>query len=288
MSFVVFAWTASFVYGLEAVVTKIVGRHLIANQYLFNFFWLLWILIFTVPLALGNGVAWPRDWFSVLTAGLFYALSSLAYILALYQIDVTIIAPLYNFRTLFSLMLGVFWLKESLGPGQLILIGFLILSGVLVTYEEKFNLRSFLNRGIFTALAATIFSALMGAFIKYSVAQNGYWTVTLFMPLIGQLVLLASLPKFLTELKGVTVKNHLAIILIAVFGLVGTLCANRAYAGSISLTTVILSLPFSMMMAFILSRIFPSLMENHSLKVYAARFAAAAVMIAAAVKLSLM
>ena len=288
MSFIFFAWLASFVYGLEVVVTKMVSRHLISNQWLFNFFWLLWILIFTIPLALTAGASWPTSWWSILAAGTFYALGSLFYILALYQIDVSVIAPLYNIRTLFSVVLGVLWLKESLSPLQLFLIGVMIFSSVVVTYEEKFSGRSFLNIGILTTVVGTIFSALMGVFIKLSVAENDYWTVTLFMPIISQLILLVTLPKFAKDLRKVSVKNHLAIIFIALFGLVGTLSANKAFAGNVSLTTVILSLPFSMILTFILSQALPDLLEKHSLKVYAVRFSSAAIMIASAVKLSLM
>jgi len=288
MSFIFFAWVASVVYGLEVIISKIVSRHLISNLWLFNFLWLFWILVFTLPVAIINGVTLPHSWWKVLAAGIFYALGSLLYIFSLYRLDVSVVAPLYSTRSLFSLILGVYFLKEPLSISQIVLILVTVASSVLVTYEESFNAKSFLNSTIFIAILGIFFNSLMSAFVKEGVAESGYWTVSLLMPFISQVFLLITLPKFAKDLRRVSLRSHLAIMFIAFFGFLGTLSANKAFAGSVSLTTVILSVPFSMVITFVLGSIWPNLLEKHTLKVYGVRFTAAAIMIVCGVKLSLM
>ena len=66
----------------------------------------------------------------------------------------------------------------------------------------------------------------------------------------------------------------------------GTLAANKAYAVNVSISSVITALPISMIMVFVLSIFAPKLLEKHPVKVYAVRFAAAAVMFLASLGLS--
>jgi ABC-type Na+ efflux pump permease subunit len=70
-------------------------------------------------------------------------------------------------------------------------------------------------------------------------------------------------------------------------GTTGMLAANAAYAGNVGIASTVISLPFSMVIAFALSIFVPKLLEKHTMKIYAIRFSAAAVMIFSALKLSM-
>lgn len=73
--------------------------------------------------------------------------------------------------------------------------------------------------------------------------------------------------------------------LLSLLGFLGGLSANKAYQENVTISTAIISLPGSMILAFVLSRIKPKLLEHHTLKVYTIRFLAAAVMFYSALQL---
>ncbi len=287
MPYLIFAWVASILYASEVIVSKIVSKYSLKNPWLFNFVWSLIILTLTFPLVLRAGLSWPRDWFSLSLASFFYAASGILYILALYRLDVSIISPLFNMRSVMGVILGVLFLNEVLSAEQAVLITVIFIASVLVTLDERLSYKSFFHPAVLIILVGTLCLSLMGIFINRSVAENGYWPTTLFIPLISQLLLLLTLPKFVADLGSFGFKNFLMVVLIAVAGTFGNLAANKALAENVGLTTVIISLPLSMVMVSVLSLVAPRLLEHHTPRVYMVRFAAAAVMVFAAIKLSL-
>lgn len=287
VSYLVFAWTASILYGLEVIIAKLLSRYSIKNPWLFNFFWSFFIVIFTLPVSLRMGVGWPLSWDNLLLAGLFYALSGIFFILALFALDVSVLSPLFNFRTVVSLVLAFFFFGEVITGFQVFLVTLILVAGVLVTLDEKWSLKSFFSLGVGVALLAMLFLSLMAIYIKKAIAENGYWEVSLFMPLIAQAFLLLTLPKFWQEVRLLSLSNILFMSLTGLASFAATLAVNKAYGENVGLSTVIISLPLSLVMAFALSLVVPRMLEHHPPRVYVIRFAAAAVMIIAAIKLSL-
>lgn len=284
--FYVFAWIASITFGLEAIIGKFTSKYSISNPWLFNFLWSLGILVFTIPFALWNNVEIPSHWKNLLLASIFSALAGVLYILLLYKLDVSVLAPLFNFRTVFAVVLSIFFLREILTTNQYILIGVIFISGMFLTIDEKFTLRSFFRPVIALAMAEMVILAVMAVFINKSVAENGYWETTLWSNILIQLLLLFTFPFFKRDINRISVRQIGPSILMAAAGVIGVLAANKAYAANVSISTAIVSIPFSMIMAFLFSVFAPKLLEKHTLKVYAIRFIATAIIIIAALKLS--
>ena len=99
-------------------------------------------------------------------------------------------------------------------------------------------------------------------------------------------MLLVTWPKFGKDFKKIGPKEFGATLLGALTGVVGILASNKAFASNIGVSAAIISLPISMIIAFLFSVFAPQLLEKHTLKVYFVRFAAATVMILAALKLN--
>lgn len=288
MNFVAFAWIASVLYGLEVVTSKLISKYAIANGFLFNFIWSAGILLLTLPLALYSQVSWPRHWESLIIAGVSYGLTGVFFILSLYRFDVSVLAPLYNIRSVMSVLLAFLILGERLSSGQIFLSSIIVGAGVLVTLDEKWSLRSFANRNLLLVLGQMFNLSLLGIYTNKAIGENGFWSATLFIPVVAQLVLLFTIPFFVKDVRSLNKTNVFSIGLVAVLGTVATLAANAAYAQNVSISTIIISVPVSMILAFLFSVFAPKLLEKHTLKVYAVRFAAASVMLVAAIKLSLM
>ena len=129
--------------------------------------------------------------------------------------------------------------------------------------------------------------AIESIFINKSVAESGLWETNLFNPLITLILLLFTLPLFYKDFKSIKSKQLIGVGMMALCVAIANILANQAYAKNISISTAIIALPLSMIIVFFLSIFTPNLLEKHTIKVYAIRFTAAAVMIIAALKLSL-
>ncbi len=286
MPFYVFAWIASILFGLVGIIGKLTSKHAISNPWLFNFLWTLFSMLLIVPFAIANNVDMPTQWGILFLVALFNTLFNTFYILGISLLDITVMVPLLNLRTAFVTIIGGVFLGEIFTPFQYFLISVILLGGLFVSVDEKHSLRSFLRFPILIAILCTFFYTLMGVFTKPAIAQNGYWEVTLWSPILSQIMLLVTVPLFRKELGKVTLKQLGAVFSMSLALALGIMMENRAYSENVTITNIITALPFSMVIAFLFSVFAPKLLEKHTLKVYAIRFTAAAVMIISALKLS--
>jgi drug/metabolite transporter (DMT)-like permease len=285
-SYILFAWLASFLLGVEEVLGKLTSKHSIKNPWLFNFVWNGIIMLFTIPIALVNNVGMPSTWENIIIAALFYALSGIFYTYCLFLLDVSVLSPLFNFRTVFSVLLGVWLLHQVLTAQQYLLIGIICVAGLFVSFDEHFKLRSFFRIPILIAMIEMVIVAFYGIYINKALAQNGFWETTMWTAVLAQIMLAFTWPKFGKDLRKISKTQVGALSLMSLAGTTGMLAANKSYAGTVGIAATIISLPFAMVMAFLFAVFAPTLLEKHTMKTYAIRFIAAGVMLVAALRLS--
>ncbi len=284
---ILFAWVASISSGISPLVVKASSKSLIKNPWLFNLLWIAFGIPLIVALALWQGGGLPKDWLSItflaISSALFYAL----YTISLYKIDVTTMGPLFSLRTVFAVILGVVVLHENVSPFGLGLILLIVLMSPFAAYNENLKMRAFFQKYVLVAVASMVFLALDGYFTNISVNKNGYATTLLWQDLLTLALLLPTLKFVKKEETGeFKTKNFYPFMLLGLthFGYLVT--ANLAYAHNLALSSVVVSLPLSMVFAYLLSRRYPKFLENHSSKVYLIRFSAALVMVSCAIWLS--
>lgn len=287
MSFVVFAWIGVIAYGLFLIVSKLTSKYSISNVWLFNFSWTFLTLLFTVPIALYNHVGLPSEWNPIIFAAFFNALWFIFFALATYNLEVSVLSPLYNFRTVFAVILSVMILGEKFNAEQSIYFILIFISGIFASIDEKFHFRSFFSNAILIGISGMFFLALNNVYVKKVLLVNGFWEGTLWMLIVSQLIMLITLPLFMRDLKKITFRQINPLILMGLLSVIGNICLNIAYKENVSITSLIAAIPASMILAFLFSIFAPQLLEKHTLKVYTIRFTAAAVMIISALKLSM-
>ncbi|MFZ2206439.1 MAG: EamA family transporter [Microgenomates group bacterium] len=285
MSYITYAWIATAIYGFETVVTKLTGKYAIKNPWLFNMLWNGLFVVFMIPFYFNSEVGIPHKWTSLIITALLSAVCCVLYVISIYRIDVSVLSPMYNVRTGFSVLFGVLLLGETLTPYKTILIGIIILMGLLVSFDETFSFKAFLTKNIVVALAFMVLLALYGVFLKKTIGEIGYWNATVWVAGLTAFFLLFTFPKFKNDIKTLRRKQFLPVIFITFTSVIAYLVSNKAYEVNVGITTVIMSIPSSMIIAFIMSRIWPTLMEKHPLRVYAVRFFAAAIMFGCAIQL---
>lgn len=286
MNYLFFAWVASIVYGLEVVIGKLTSKHAVKNPWLLNFIWTLFIIILIAPFALINHVGFPHLTMNLFWLSLIYALANILYILVIQGMDVTALSPLFNFRTVFSVLLGVIMLGETISLRQSALIGIIFVAGIVANIDEKLKLKAFFRPIILLAMIFLIILAFWGIYTNLAIVENGYWTTTLWSMIIAQILTLVTVPLFWKDLLKTKINKYFGLFFMSLASAGGTLAANIAYASNVGITSTIMSLPFSMIFTIILSVINPKLLEHHKPGIYLLRIIAAGVMLFAALQLS--
>lgn len=286
MPFYVFAWIASIVSGVATVIGKLTAKHSLKNPWLFNFLWSLFALMFIIPIALVNRVTWPANWTNIIWTAVFTSIFYLTYTFLIYKFDVSTFAPLFNLRTGLAVILGVIFLAESLTFYQVILIGLMMVAGILVTLDEKFSLKTFFQWPILIVFLSMVSLTIQSVFIKKAMMVNGYWEVTLWSFVLTQILLLLTVPWFYKDIIFISRRQAGSLGLMGLCDVAVNLASIKAFSVNVSISSAIISMPFSLIIAFILSFVAPKLLEKHHIKVYALRFLGTGAMLWAALRLS--
>ena len=283
---ILFAWIASISSGLEPLIIKATSRQQVKDPWLFNVLWLAISVPFIIVFALLRGGGMPTDWITLLLASATAAGFYVLYTLSIYKLDITTLAPLFSLRTVFAVLLGVFFLGENVSLLGTALIVVIILASPFASYDEHLRLKAFMHKQILLAVLAMLVLALEGYFVNRSAAANGFATTILWQDILSFLILLPTLAFAKLNKERMTRSRLLPFLLLGATGFIYRATTTVAYAHNLALSSVIVSLPFSMVFAYLVSRRRPDMLESHPPRVYAMRFAGASVMIVAAIWLS--
>ena len=287
MSYITLAWIATVIYGFETIIIKLSSKYAIKNPWLFNILWNALFALLMIPVYISQPVSIPHTWTSLLIASFLSAVCCVLFMIVTYRIDVSILSPLYNVRMGLTVLFAALMLGEHLTPYQVILVGVIVIMGFLVSIDEHFSLKSFFRRDILIAMVFMVLLALYYVYLKKTILDIGYWNATVWVAVFNLIFLLPTYPKFAKDIKTLTFKQLLPVLFVSVTSTVAYIVSNKAYEANVSIASVIISFPTSMVLAFVLAVIWPTLMERHSMKVYTLRFGAAAIMFWCAVQLSL-
>lgn len=287
MNPLVFAWIASVTYGLYSLTAKLIGKYQIQNNYQFSFFMTLFSSVIMVIVAVFNGgYSQINNWLHIILAAFLLAGGNVLYLRALKALDITVISPLFNIRVAITVLLGYFFLNEVINLESFLLITIIFLAGFFASMDEHFSLKSFFNKNIAVGLGFMVVLSVQSIFVNLATNSNGYWPATLWMSLLAILFsFLLTYRKFKDDYQRTPLRSYSSVATLAVIGGLGDLAAYKAFSGNVGLSSVIISLPISMVLAFAIAYWKPTLLEKHSARVYLIRFIAAAIMIYCALQL---
>ena len=285
---ILFAWIAAIASGIAPLVIKASSKNLIKSPWLFNILWISFRMPLVIILAIFKDGGLPNNILPIIILALCYACYYMLFTYAQYKIDVTTMSPLFTFRSIFATILGVVFLAEKITLTSFILMLIIIAFSPFASYSEKLKLKAFLSKDVAVAILAMLLLALVGYFTKVSISINGYGTTLLWQ---DPLILIFLMPTILLTSKNdrqVPKDKLYPFIILGIAGFVYLAASSAAYAKNLTLSSIIISLPLSMVFAYLLSRKFKNFLEEHSKKVYLIRFSAAAVMVTCAIWLSLL
>ena len=283
---ILYAWIASIASGITPLIIKASSKSLVRDPWLFNILWTLFSIPFVGLFAFLRGGGLPHQWMSLLLLSLCYAGFYVFYTVSLYRIDVSTMGPLFSLRTVFASLLGVIILGEHLSWLGGVLIVIIVLMSPFAAYTERLRLRSFFHFDVMLAVIAMAALALVGYYTNLSVRQNGFATTLLWQDMLTLIILLPTLLLVKPSERHIEKNKLKPFILIGITDFAYTATATLAFAHNLALSSVIVSLPLSMVFALALSRASNKFSEHHSMRVYAVRFTGAFVMVGCAIWLS--
>lgn len=281
------AWIASISSGLEPIILKASSRKLIRSPWLFNLLWIGAAYPLLVPFTILEGAHTPRDWVTFVWLGLFHAGFFLLYTSALYKIDASTMAPLFSLRTVFAVLLSIVVLGENFTPLKFSLMGIIILCSPLASYDEHLGLRAYRQKYVLLAILAMASLALAGFFVNRAYAQNGFATTALWQDTFTLIFLLPSLLFVKWRQESWGIGKFLPFVLMGILGFIYVATTSVAYGRAYGLSSVIVSLPLSMVFVWLIAQKYPDWLESHPPYVYRMRFSGALIMVACAILLSL-
>lgn len=286
MSYVFFAWVSIVVYAFEAIIIKLNSKYSIKNPWLFNFLWNIFFVLFLIPVFMTHPITMPERWTSLLIVSALSAASSVLFMISSYRLDVSVLSPLYNVRAGLSVFFAWLLLGETMTQYQMILVGIILIMGFLVTIDEKTTIKSFFRKDILIAMVFMVILSLYVVYLKITMNDIGFWNTLIWSAFISLIFIFPTYPLFKKDIKHVTKQQFIPVVLVALTSTAGFIASNKAYEGNVGISSAIMTFPSSMILAFILALIWPKLMERHSMKIYAMRFAATAVMFVCALQLT--
>src|SRR5579864_2833920 len=116
---------------------------------------------------------------AVMTAsGVLYMGAMLFYLRAIQTEEASVVAPLFQANTLFTFLLGWFFLHERLGWAQIAGTALVVGGALSLSLDKRLHLSGFKTRLVLLMLAATFAVALSSVLFKFFAVRDEFWTTT--------------------------------------------------------------------------------------------------------------
>lgn len=117
----------------------------------------------------------------VALSGAMYMGAMLFYLRAIQSDEASVVAPLFQFSTVFTLVLAWMFLHELLSWTQLGGVLLILIGAVAVSVQGRAFLRQFKLRLVFLMAASTLIVAASTVLFKYFAVASGFWETTFWM-----------------------------------------------------------------------------------------------------------
>ena len=111
--------------------------------------------------------------------GVLYMGAMLFYLRAIQSEEASVVAPLFQANTLFTFLLGWFFLHEKLGWAQLVGAALVVGGALSLSVDKHFRFKGgFKLRLVLLMLAATFAVAVSTVLFKFFAVRDAFWTTT--------------------------------------------------------------------------------------------------------------
>lgn len=289
MSYIFFAFLAAFLFASTTLASKFISKHKIDNP---DSLFALAILSFTpyiltIPIFAKLSITQPAFLLLVFYS-ILYILGVYLLLHAIFVVDASTVSPLFQLQAGFIVILAAIFLGERFPLSRYLVIAALIIGALLVSVDERMNIKSFFQRGVLLILGMQLLHATSNIFVGLALRSINFWSVMFFGYILHTILVLLFIlikrPKLNYPPKTIGL-----VFIRSAFQFYGALFLFRAFQENLSVSSSIglLAAPMVLVISVFSSRFFPQLLEHHTTKVYVVRGVGLLIMLIGAIKLAL-
>lgn len=288
-NYIALALLGAFFYSLSGIAGKIATTHKFSNLYAL-FFWLNLLTLPFIPILILFGglqnplpALWP-----LLASGVLILFAAFIGWWVLFRIDITTVQPLYHLGSIYTATLAFIFLGERF-PLQIYgWIAFIILGGMLVTYDEQLRFKSIFRVEFLLMAVAILFGSISDVTQKLALeAGVNPWNYRIWT---GLIIFVLAIPFAYLGKGELKARPRQLWPLVANNGLgiaAGT-AVGFAYLSNVTIsqTLAMFGSLFTLVLISTISQFYPKWLEHHPPKVYFVRAIGTALMLLAAIMIT--
>lgn len=274
MSYILLSFLAAFFFAFSQVFNKFVIKHKIKDKNSLMVYFMVTSLLFSLILFPFTSKILPptETLWNIFIATTAFLIGYYLFFFGIADTDASTFAPFFQLQAAMIAFLAYVFLGERFPFSNYFFIGIIILGVILVSSDEKMELKFFLKKGILFILAVQVFHAVSNLFVGFSLQKIGFMDMLFWeCAIIG----VYTIPFYLiTRPKINYPTNSIVCFGIATFlSSFGALFLFKAFEQNLTISSTIslMSSPIVFIITVLASKFKPDLLEHHSIKIYAIR-----------------
>lgn len=288
-TYILFASLAAFLHALRNVFEKLTAKYAIGTRSGLLFYLYLSFIPFALLVPLFVNISWPyHTWRSIWLSSFFFFVGNFLFFTAIFKIDVSVFAPIFQLQTPFLAVLAFLFLKEEFPFMNYIWVALMIVGAIVAAYEEKVRFRALLQKAVVLIIGSSFLYALSDLYAGFVLKETSSWNFIFWSTFVNMVWVLPLVPLAHQDLK-ITFKQFSPMFLVSFFGFAGYASLLKAYQYNLTLsnTFALLTSPIVLIISVFASRFKPELLEHHTPKVYFVRAIGVILILFGALKISL-
>lgn len=290
-SYIWLAVLAAVGFSLANLVNKFASRHKIANPWVLQFYSGLTFLPFLLILPIVFPVSFPRfGWPYIFLYGLAFFLGNIFFLRAIYLLDMSTIAPLFQLQSVLVGLMAFIFLGERFPPQNYWLIALMLAGATLVTVDERLRWKTIFSAGVLLILLQQFFHALSNLFAGLALKSMNSFTFLFWGDMVAEILAVGVIWRLIgTQKLKISWPQVKPLLWAGFFSTVGAGSLFTAFEANLTITAALalLTAPLVFVLTVIGSAFKPQLLEHHSAKIYALRGAGVLLIFLAAVKIAI-
>ncbi len=288
-SYIFFSLLAATSFALSSVIYKFTSKHKIQNNWVLLFYYYMGYLpsIFLIPIFFRVTIPTSGLIFVLLYAITFFC-GTIFLTKAIYQLDVSTIAPFYQLQSAFIAILAYVFLSERFPAANYFFITLMLFGAVLVTIDERMNLKNFFQISVGFIILQQFSHAVSNLFGGFALKYMNSFTLIFWGDLIAAGFALTLLPVLGFSKFRVSFKQIRPLFISGFFATVGATSLFTAFASNLTISSALslLTSPIVLFLTIVASIFRPKLLEHHTRRVYIVRAIGVLMILIGALQLS--
>lgn len=288
--YILFSFLAAVSFAVAGVFNKIASKHAIKERWPLLFYYYVTFFPFVLLIPLITRVQIPSgSWLTLFFYSLWFFLGNICFFTAIFQTDASVFAPFFQLQAAFIAALAFFFLGERFSLVNYFWIGLILIGAILVSLDERMSLKAFFRKAILLVILMQFFHALSNLYAGFALKAMDFWNLTFWSTVTSAFFVLLLVPPLAKFKLGVSFNQLKPLLVVNFFSFIGVASLFAAFQTNLTISSAIslLTAPIVLLISVFLSKFRPEFLEHHTAKVYLLRGLGVALILFAALKISL-